>query len=386
MPWFEKLPALGLYIHFPWCLRKCPYCDFNSHEQREQISHTAYVDALLADLEASVPHVWGRRIHSIFIGGGTPSLLQAPELDRLLSGVRAQLAVDPGAETTLELNPGSLEYVDLTVVRSAGVNRLSIGAQSFSEAQLRQLGRIHRPHEISEAFHRARRAGFDNINIDLMYGLPGQTIDAAMYDVQQAVALAPEHISYYQLTLEPNTYFHRYPPTLPDDASIEAIEHQSRNLLRACGYQRYEISAYAVSAKRCRHNINYWRFADYLGLGAGAHGKLSFRDSIVRTLKPKHPQAYMDWARAPSLHVQHTLEADAIIFEFLMNALRLTDGFDAQLFATQCGLPLEMLLDKLKSAQQLGLIEVGERINTTPRGYAMLDSVLQMVLPEACAQ
>ena len=295
MPAFTAPVPLALYIHIPWCARKCPYCDFNSHEARGPVPERAYVDALLADLEQDLPRVWGRRLESVFIGGGTPSLFSAEALERLLSGLRARLPLRPDTEITLEANPGTVERGRFAEFREAGINRLSIGVQSFDDEQLRRLGRIHDRRDAFAAAEAAHAAGLDNFNLDLMFGLPGQTVAQGLADIANAIALQPAHVSYYQLTIEPNTLFHQSPPTLPDDEMIDAIQQRAQVELARQGYERYEVSAFARENRRCRHNLNYWEFGDYLGIGAGAHGKLTDPASgqIHRLWKLKHPRDYL---------------------------------------------------------------------------------------------
>ncbi|MDH3714370.1 MAG: radical SAM family heme chaperone HemW, partial [Gammaproteobacteria bacterium] len=295
-------PPLSLYVHIPWCERKCPYCDFNSHQARGALPQREYIAALLADLDQELPDVWGRRVHSVFIGGGTPSLFDAAALAELLSGVRARLNLGADTEITLEANPGSSEQQRFTAYREIGINRLSLGVQSFDDASLRALGRVHDAQQAHRAIERARSAGFDNLNLDLMYGLPGQTLAHAERDIERAIAARPEHLSYYQLTLEPNTYFHRYPPQLPDEASIAQIESNSVLQLTRAGYSRYEVSAHAQPGRRSRHNLNYWQFGDYLGIGAGAHGKITHPQPprVQRYSKQRQPKAYLQSAATPA--------------------------------------------------------------------------------------
>ncbi|MEW5755041.1 MAG: radical SAM family heme chaperone HemW, partial [Pseudomonadota bacterium] len=323
---FTSLPPLSLYVHIPWCVRKCPYCDFNSHEGRQAIPEQRYIDALLLDLEQDLPRIWGRKVISIFIGGGTPSLFSPEAIDRLLSGIRARLALIPEAEITLEANPGTVEAGKFAEFRAAGINRLSIGIQSFSDYSLQQLGRIHGRKEALAAAEMAHEAGFDNFNLDLMFGLPGQTLKDAGDDVATAIALEPSHLSYYQLTLEPNTYFHAKPPTLPNEDLIWAIQEQGQTALAEAGFGQYEVSAYARGeARRCRHNLNYWQFGDYLGIGAGAHAKITegARQSITRYWKLKQPEAYLEAANAVAFSGgEKELARKDVGIEFMMNALR----------------------------------------------------------------
>ena len=298
---FAATPPLSLYIHIPWCMRKCPYCDFNSHEVREKIPETKYIRALTDDLEQDLPSVWGRTIETIFIGGGTPSLFSADAISQLLSDIRARIPLKPDAEITLEANPGTVDQERFKGFREAGINRLSIGVQSFQANLLRKIGRIHDDLEARVAIDAAQRAGFDNVNLDLMFGLPGQTTDQALADLQTAMALQPAHISWYELTIEPNTWFHRHPPEQPDDNLLLTMQEAGRELLEKGGYTRYEVSAFSQTGKQCRHNLNYWKFGDYLGIGAGAHAKITDAASctIARTSKIKHPRAYLDNAQSP---------------------------------------------------------------------------------------
>lgn len=383
---FSEAIPLALYVHMPWCVRKCPYCDFNSHEARGPLPEMAYVDALLADLEQDLPRVWGRRIESVFIGGGTPSLLSAEALDRLLSGLRARLPLRPDLEISLEANPGTVEQGKFAEFRAAGISRLSIGVQSFDEAALQRLGRIHGRREACAAAEAAHAAGLDNFNLDLMFGLPGQTPAQARADIANAIALQPAHISYYQLTLEPHTAFYDAPPPLPDDEQCDRMQQQAEADLARHGYARYEVSAYAHAGRRCRHNLNYWEFGDYLGIGAGAHGKLSDAASgqIRRLWKIKHPRDYLAHAGTPA-----AIGADAPVahadlpLEFLMNALRLLDGVPAALLSARTGLTLEALQPLLEPARQRGLLASDpERLRATAQGLRFLNELLQMFVPD----
>ena len=379
---FTSLPPLSLYIHMPWCVRKCPYCDFNSHEVREEVPEAAYIDALIADLEQDLPQVWGRTVESIFIGGGTPSLFTAESIDRLLSQVRALLPLAPGLETTLEANPGTIEQGRFREYRDVGINRLSIGIQSFNTAHLEKLARIHDRKEALTAVTAAAAAGFENINLDLMFGLPDQTIDNAIEDIKQAIALSPTHISHYQLTIEPNTLFHRYPPHLPcDDVSWE-MQVQCQRELAAYGYTHYEISAYARPDYRCKHNLNYWTFGDYLGIGAGAHAKITDagEQSITRSWKVKHPVSYIKTAATPArIGNSSKLARNDVGLEFMMNALRLTDGFPVALFFQHTGTPITIIEEPLHQAEQKGLIERDiETIRPTEKGRRFLNELLTL--------
>jgi oxygen-independent coproporphyrinogen-3 oxidase len=378
------LPPLALYVHVPWCVRKCPYCDFNSHELREALPDGAYVDALIADLEHALPSVWGRRVHSIFFGGGTPSLLPAAAIDRLLAAFRARLQLAADAEITLEANPGTFEAEKFRDFRAAGVNRLSIGIQSFNPAHLGALGRIHDDREAHRAIEIAH-ASFDNFNLDLMYALPEQTLAQAEADVAAALAARAPHLSFYHLTLEPNTLFHRFPPSLPDEEISAAIGDVVEERLVAAGYAHYETSAYARPGHECKHNLNYWRFGDYLGIGAGAHSKLSFHDRIVREMRFKQPREYLARAAAgDAVQARHAIERRELGFEFMMNALRLAEGFDVTLFAERTGLPLVAVDRPLAAAEAKGLVERDHlRIRPTALGRRFLNDLLQLFLPEA---
>jgi oxygen-independent coproporphyrinogen-3 oxidase len=356
-PSFAASPPLALYVHIPWCIRKCPYCDFNSHEARGEVPEDAYVDALLTDLESALPSIWNRRIISIFIGGGTPSLFSAASIDRLLAGVRARMPLIPDAEVTLEANPGTFERQKFADFRAAGVNRLSVGVQSFAPDKLAALGRVHDADEARAAIE-AALATFGNVNLDLMYALPRQTVDEARADAAEAIAFAAPHLSFYQLTLEPNTLFHRHPPPLPDPDAAADIEDAVHALLAGAGYAQYETSAFARAGRECRHNLNYWQFGDYLGIGAGAHSKLSFHDRVVRQVRWKQPRQYLEQIAAgtPLMENAEVSRAD-IGFEFMLNALRLTAGVPATLFAERTGYPLSIVGDALAAAEARGLIE-----------------------------
>ena len=382
---FTALPPLALYIHFPWCVRKCPYCDFNSHALRGDIPEDQYIDALLADLESDLPRVWGRPVRSIFLGGGTPSLFSPEAIERLLAGVRARLAVHPEAETTLEANPGTVETERFRGYRAAGVNRLSIGIQSFQPEQLEKLGRIHGRDEALAAAQAARAAGFDNFNLDLMFGLPQQTLDEALADLRTALALQPAHLSVYQLTLEPNTLFHAQPPALPDEDAIAVMQDALQAELANAGFAQYEVSAYARAGRGCRHNLNYWQFGDYLGLGAGAHAKITDADGITRLWKVKQPRDFLAKAGTPAVRGgEQRLGADDVAFEFMLNALRLTTGFPPSLFAERSGLPLTMIEPALARAVARGLIQhTDDGILATPLGRRFLNDLISLFLPES---
>lgn len=376
-----QLPPLALYIHIPWCVRKCPYCDFNSHAASPVLPEEDYVDALLADLDQDLPAVYGRPLSSIFFGGGTPSLFSAAALGRLLAGVEQRIVFAPDIEITLEANPGTFEQDKFVAYRKLGINRLSIGVQSFQPQKLEALGRIHTGDEALRAAEMARRAGFDNFNLDLMHGLPDQSLEEALDDMRQAIVLAPTHLSWYQLTLEPNTVFWNQPPVLPEDDILWDIQEAGQALLAEHGFTQYEVSAYAKPGKAARHNLNYWSFGDFIGIGAGAHGKLSLRDGrIVRTWKTRLPKDYLNPAKSFKAG-EKTLAVDELPFEFLMNALRLTEGVDAELFTQRTGLPLETLAAARREAEQKGLLQVEPtRLVATARGQLFLNDLLQYFL------
>lgn len=382
---FTAPPPLALYVHIPWCVRKCPYCDFNSHELRDELPERDYIDALLRDLEQDLPQVWGRTVESIFIGGGTPSLFSPEAIAGLLSGLRARLNLKPGLEITLEANPGTVEQQRFADFRSAGINRLSIGIQSFNDTHLERLGRIHGRREAVRAAEAAHASGFDNFNLDLMFGLPQQRIEEALQDLSTALDLEPAHLSWYQLTLEPNTWFHSHPPRLPDEDSLWDIQEAGRERLGARGYTQYEVSAFARHGRECRHNLNYWHFGDYLGIGAGAHGKLTLpaEQRILRLWKPKHPRDYLAHAGSPEgIGGSHALsEADAR-FEFLLNALRLNKGFTPELYRAHTGLTYTDLETTLAPLVERGLIEMNAHIRSTPTGQRFLNDVLAELLPD----
>lgn len=355
---FDTNPPLGLYIHLPWCAQKCPYCDFNSH-QSTNFDESAYVAALIEDLLQDLPLVWGRSISSIFIGGGTPSLFSASAMGQLISELRACLNFNPDIEITIEANPGSADEAHFEGYLNAGINRLSIGVQSFDDACLKALGRIHDSQQALSAFAKARRVGFHNINLDLMFALPAQTLAMAEADILQAIQLQPEHISHYQLTIEPNTRFYQQPPQqLPDDDLSWAMQQSCQTLLARNGYQHYEISAFSKPQKQSRHNMNYWQFGDYLGIGAGAHGKITLpaENRVLRRQRQRQPQKYLQSDAKERITQQLELSAEDLIFEFMLNALRLTHGFELSLFERHSGLSAEILQAPLEKALQLGLI------------------------------
>jgi oxygen-independent coproporphyrinogen-3 oxidase len=371
---FSLLPPLALYVHIPWCVRKCPYCDFNSHERAEALPERDYVERLIADLESLLPSVWGRRLISIFIGGGTPSLFSPAAIDELLGAVRARLPLDPGAEITLEANPGTVEAARFRGFRDAGVNRISLGVQSFDDRMLGALGRIHGAAEARNAVTTAL-ASFDNVNIDLMYGLPGQTLDMARADIGEALACGVPHVSAYQLTIEPNTMFYRRPPPLPEHDDCADMQLAVEEALAGAGYEHYETSAFARPGHRCRHNLNYWEFGDYLGIGAGAHGKVSFPDRVTRHERIKQPRDYL--AGGSTLAREATVPPEELPFEFMLNALRLIDGFAIALFAERTGLPFISVVKQLEDAERGGLVQRDwQRVRPTERGRLFLNELL----------
>ncbi len=380
------MPPLALYVHFPWCVRKCPYCDFNSHEPVggvAAIAETEYLDALCADLEASLPLIWGRRVISVFIGGGTPSLLSAAGLDRLLSDLRARVPLEPDCEITLEANPGSVEAQRFASYRASGVNRLSLGIQSFDDAKLQRLGRVHDRAQALAAVETALKT-FDNVNLDLMMGLPEQTVQAARADVSTALDFGSSHVSLYQLTLEPNTVFAKHPPVLPDEDTLAAIQDDLYEQTAAAGLTHYEVSAFARPGRQCRHNLNYWQFGDYLGIGAGAHSKLSFPHRVLRQVRLRQPASYLQ-AAAKAHFLSESIEvrrAD-LPFEFMLNALRLTQGVPTVLFAERTGMPLSQIEPQLKQATERGLLErTPERIQPTELGLRFLNDLQTLFLAD----
>lgn len=374
-----KLPPLSLYIHIPWCVQKCPYCDFNSHAQKGDIPSTEYVDHLLSDLDADVAFTSGREIGTIFIGGGTPSLLSAEGMQRLMDGVRARLPLASNAEVTMEANPGTVEADRFSAYQRAGINRISIGVQSFSAEKLTRLGRIHGPEEAKRAAHLAQGLGLRSFNLDLMHGLPDQSLDEALDDLRQAIELNPPHLSWYQLTIEPNTLFGSRPPKLPDDDALWDIFQRGDELLRAAGYQQYETSAYAKPGYQCHHNLNYWRFGDYLGIGCGAHGKITFEDGrILRTAKTRHPRGYM---QGRYLDKQHEVVNDDRPFEFFMNRFRLLEPTPRAEFQLYTGLDEAVIRAQLDEAlAQNYIVETDEYWQITEHGKLFLNSLLELFL------
>ncbi len=377
----RKLPPLSLYLHIPWCVQKCPYCDFNSHALKGEVPHDDYVAHLLADLDADVHLTSGRTIETIFIGGGTPSLLSSEAMQNLLDGVRARLPVAPDAEITMEANPGTVEADRFSGYQRAGVNRISIGVQSFSSEKLERLGRIHGPDEAKRAAHLATALGLRSFNLDLMHGLPDQTLEQALDDLRQAIALNPPHLSWYQLTIEPNTMFAYKTPVLPDDDALWDIFEQGDRLLTAAGYQQYETSAYAKPGYQCQHNLNYWRFGDYLGVGCGAHGKLTQADGrILRTVKTKHPRGYM---QGRYMDKQHEVESKELPFEFFMNRFRLLEAAPREEFAIYTGLEEDSIRQQLDQAiDKEYLIETASHWQITEKGKLFLNSLLELFLAD----
>ncbi len=378
------LPPLTLYVHLPWCLKKCPYCDFNSHQAPGTLPEAAYTEALLADLEQALPLVWGRRVHSIFIGGGTPSLFEPESIDRLLAGIRARLPLEPGLEVTLEANPGTFERERFKAFRGAGVTRLSIGVQSFDDAALQRIGRVHDAAQAHAAVAEAREA-FDTFNIDLMYALPGQTLAQLEDELRTALGFAPPHLSIYHLSIEPNTVFATRPPVLPDDDLASDMLDLITERTATVGLQRYEVSAFARPGHRCVHNLNYWEFGDYLGIGAGAHGKLSFPHRVLRQVRWREPALYMQHALAGNaVSNAHEVKRRDLPFEFMLNALRLREGFELARFGERTGLPLSAVQAALQQAQQRGLLvhdETSGRVQATARGFDFLSDLQALFLP-----
>jgi len=389
----KALPPLSLYIHFPWCEKKCPYCDFNSHQIKEVLpgsnlqasngfDETRYIKALIADLETELPRIWGRQVHSIFIGGGTPSLLSAQGMDTLLSAIRARVHLEPDAEITMEANPGSVETEKFAGFAKAGITRVSLGIQSFQDAQLKALGRIHNGAEAKRAIEIALQH-FKSVNLDLMYGLPMQTLDDAKRDIETALSFNTPHLSLYNLTLEPNTYFANFPPKLPSEDVVDAIFEQSLDLLTKAGFQQYEVSAYAKPGMQCKHNLNYWRFGDYIGIGAGAHGKISFPDKVTRQVRERHPETYMQAIEqnGNALIESKEISAADLPFEFMLNTLRLTDGVATNTFSERTGLPLSSISKGLDEASKKGLLDPDPTVlKGTPQGLRYLNNLQELFL------
>lgn len=374
---------LSLYIHIPWCIKKCPYCDFNSHQAKSVVPEDRYIQALLKDLESELPNIWGRPIESIFIGGGTPSLFSENAIDQLLSGLRQRLAIRPNIEITMEANPGTFEQEKFTAYRQVGINRLSIGIQSFNKAHLQSLGRIHDDKEALNAARIAQKAGFDNLNLDLMFGLPKQSTDEALDDLKQAIACNPSHISWYQLTIEENTLFHHNPPVVPNDDLLWEMQIQGQALLQQAGFKQYEVSAYAKNNKQCQHNLNYWQFGDYLGIGAGAHGKLSMPDgTITRHSKFRQPKEYMRKAlNGEARSSEKVLSNNDLGFEFMLNMARYKAGFNKDLFEARTMLPFSLIQETLEEVISKGLMTIeGSQYVTTQKGWEFSNNIVESFL------
>ncbi len=374
-------PPLSLYIHIPWCVRKCPYCDFNSHELKSDIPEAAYVDALITDLEEATPLIWGRKIHSVFFGGGTPSLFSAEAIDKILSHVRMLTSLEYDAEITLEANPGTIDTTHFSGYKEAGVNRVSIGIQSFNSQYLKALGRIHNADQARQAADLALKT-FDSVNLDVMYALPNQSLNDALKDVEAACSLNPAHLSFYHLTLEPNTPFHRNPPNLPDNDASATMQEKIEEKLALHGYEHYETSGFSKIGSQCKHNLNYWSFGDYLGIGAGAHSKLSFHNKIIRQSRHKHPKRYMEHVQQrKAVDKEWQITKDELGFEFMMNALRLINGVEIGLFEQRTGLPIHTISELLKEAENKGLVEKDlGRLRPTLQGQRYLNDLLTLFL------
>ncbi|MFZ4062631.1 MAG: radical SAM family heme chaperone HemW [Polynucleobacter sp.] len=382
------LPPLALYIHFPWCEKKCPYCDFNSHQIKDGAGNgqgfdeARYIKALIADLESELPRIWGRHVHSIFIGGGTPSLLSSEGMDELLSAIRARITLEPDCEITMEANPGSVEAEKFAAFARSGINRVSLGIQSFQDEQLKALGRIHNGVQAKQAIEVAMQH-FKSVNLDLMYGLPNQSLVAAKADIDTALSFKTPHLSLYNLTLEPNTYFASFPPKLPNEDEIDAIFEQNLKLLTEAGYTRYEVSAYAKKDQECKHNLNYWRFGDYIGIGAGAHGKISLPNSITRQVRERHPETYMQAmeTNGNALIEAREIPTKDLPFEFMLNALRLTKGVDTNTFSERTGLPLSVIAKNLNEASNKGLLDSNpSKLKATEQGLRYLNNLQELFL------
>lgn len=381
------LPPLALYVHFPWCEKKCPYCDFNSHQIKDGLGKSGfdekrYIQALIKDLETELPNIWGRQVHSIFIGGGTPSLLSPEGMNTLLSAIRARVNLEPDAEITMEANPGSIEANMFAAFAKCGINRVSIGVQSFQDEQLKALGRVHNGEEAKRAIQIAL-GNFQSVNLDLMYGLPNQSLEAAKKDVETALSFQTPHLSFYNLTLEPNTYFASFPPKLPNDDEIDAIFEQNLELLTQAGYKRYEVSAYAKKDQECKHNLNYWRFGDYIGIGAGAHGKISFPEKITRQVRDRHPDSYMSAMenKGNALIESREISVKDLPFEFMLNVLRLSNGVDTATFSERTGLPLSVISKGLSEASKKGLLDENpSKLKPTDQGLRYLNNLQEIFL------
>jgi putative oxygen-independent coproporphyrinogen III oxidase len=381
---FKITIPLSLYIHIPWCVRKCPYCDFNSHESRQEIPEDLYVDTLLKDLDENLPLIWGRRLTSIFFGGGTPSIFSPQAIEKILLGVHARLNLGPDVEITLEANPGTVDESRFIGFRKAGVNRLSLGIQSLQNEKLQSLGRIHHRDHALRAIDAAQKAGFDNMNLDLMHGLPGQSLEDALSDLQDALAWKTPHLSWYQLTIEPNTFFHHKPPQLPEESILWDIQDQGKQLITSKNLQQYEVSAYAMPEKECRHNLNYWEFGDYLGIGAGAHSKITdFENQVItRHWQVKNPKDYLDPSK-DFVASRSVLNEKDTIFEFMLNALRLTKGVSTSLFTERTGLSIDALEPILKEAKQKKLlVDQADLLCPTELGHRFLNDLIGMFLPK----
>lgn len=380
---FTQPVPLSLYVHYPWCIQKCPYCDFNSHTLKKNIDEAAYIDALIKQLEQTLPMIWGRPIASIFFGGGTPSLISEAGLNRFMSQARALLGFGPEIEVTLEANPGTVDFAKFAGFRAAGINRLSMGVQSFSDSKLKALGRIHSGDEAQQAIAAARSAGFSNFNLDLMFALPNQTLSQAIADVEQAIAFEPPHLSHYQLTLEPNTPFYKQPPVLPDEDLAWEMQQACQQRLAKAGYQHYEVSGYAKPNSACQHNLNYWKYGDYIGLGAGAHGKISIppEGKIWRTQMPASPGGYIEEMKRPKPGRSFLVSDSDAKFEFMLNALRLQDGFDLGLFEFRAGLPISTIKSQLDEIEHKGWATISQnRLKLTPKGQQYLNDVVGLFL------
>ncbi|MBO1923334.1 radical SAM family heme chaperone HemW [Thiomicrorhabdus sp. 6S3-12] len=382
MNFTQPLP-LSLYVHYPWCIEKCPYCDFNSHTLKQEIDEAQYVQSLLRQLEQTLPMIWGRPIRSIFFGGGTPSLFSEAGINEFMSQARALLGFSPQIEITLEANPGTVDYRKFAMFRQAGINRLSMGIQSFADDKLKALGRIHSSQEAKKAIQAAKDAGFDNFNLDLMFALPQQSLQQAIEDVRQALDFEPPHLSHYQLTLEPNTPFYKQPPPLPDDDLAWEMQQACQEVIAEAGYQHYEVSAYAKPGHQCRHNLNYWRFGDYIGLGAGAHGKITMAPEgrVLRTQMPASPGGYVETMKQPNPGRTTEVDEGELLFEFMLNALRLQDGFDLSLFTQHTGLELSVLQPHLQTMQQHNWAQIQDnKLILTKSGKTYLNNVVSLFL------
>ncbi len=382
---FHQPVPLSLYVHYPWCIEKCPYCDFNSHSLKKDNQEDAYIDALIKQLENTLPSIWGRPIHSIFFGGGTPSLMSEESLHKFLSKARALLGFQPNIEITLEANPGTVDFNKFKGFREAGINRLSMGVQSFNNEKLQALGRIHSADDAYIAAEKAKEAGFDNFNLDLMFALPNQTLEEALFDIKTAIELSPPHLSHYQLTLEPNTPFYKNPPVLPEDDLAWEMQTTCQQELSNAGYQHYEVSAYSQSQRQCLHNLNYWQFGDYIGLGAGAHGKITDPPAgkIMRTQMPASPGGYIEMISQNKFGRMELVTEKEIVFEFMLNALRLIHGFEFELFTQRTGLSIECINNKINYLiEQQWATVVAKKLELTKQGKTFLNVVLQVFLDD----